>query len=481
VNSTMSPCLEKKILESEGFKVREFRLTTIRRTTEKSLIRKISDFCGDGGKIGVFPTVWETAGEVERAPDFEPIAHENARSFASGGTVAIAATNRTVDAYNSLVRNSIYAGREEQKILDEGVVPGDRMVLSRQCPLMYLRSGDEFTVEEIHPGGTRIIAGLRGAKDVHLLHVTASIEELGGRYVFDTYIVKESLNILTNDHDITKVLWVDYVNRCRKLKIPRNVFMSAVMIKNDRYFNAFRGKFSYVRTCHKAQGGEWDTVIVDATEPMSTDPRWGYTASTRPSQRLVVVTPIRQVIMPASESITDNYDLDKIRLSLTNFEITRIKAIDHGCQILITKIGDSENSGLINLYFRGGNLTSFSQTSVWGEANRMILSDALVILEDLTKPQLKEMNEIPHLVDQLLERMKNSAIENHEAKLEWTFTEEWTVNIKITQGNSWGSTFYSFGAKLKGLTSEKIDGRHKPGGEIDLINLIRMLKETRGL
>jgi len=483
VKSSISPCLDGEILRSEGFLVREFHLSAIRRTKDESRIRKISDFCADGGKIGHFPSVWEREGEVERAPDFEPTAVENAGSFATGETVAIAATNRTVDAYTKLVRSSIHKGLEESEGMANGVLPRDRMVLARQCPLMYLRSGDEFTVEEIHREGDLTITGLRGAKDVHLQHVTASIEEQGSRFVFETYLVKESLTSLTNDHDITKVLWVDYLSRCRKQNLDRSVYLSAAMIKNDRYFNAFRAKFSYVRTCHKAQGGEWKTVIVDATDPMSTESSWGYTASTRPSERLVVITPMWEVSVVNSGSIVDDQALDSIIAQLVEkqFDAKKIKTIDHGYQLRITPIGSDETFGQVNLYFRDGKLTNSTPTGFWDEKSRTVLSAALLSLNTLASNSLKTTVEVPPFVTELLERMKVSAREIYNADFVWNVSEEWTVSIVLSQGNATGSTFYSFGGKLKGLTSEKIDGRHEPSGGVDQIGLIRMLKETRGL
>ena len=32
-------------------------------------------------------------------------------------------------------------------------------------------------------------------------------------------------------------------------------------VKNNEYFNALQVKFSYAITCHKSQGGQWNTVF----------------------------------------------------------------------------------------------------------------------------------------------------------------------------------------------------------------------------
>ena len=53
---------------------------------------------------------------------------------------------------------------------------------------------------------------------------------------------------------------------------------------DDPYYNAIRAKYGYAITCHKAQGGEWDTTFVDFSgrTGFSKDClRWSYTAATR--------------------------------------------------------------------------------------------------------------------------------------------------------------------------------------------------------
>jgi exodeoxyribonuclease-5 len=62
-------------------------------------------------------------------------------------------------------------------------------------------------------------------------------------------------------------------------------------ILKDPYFNALQVKFSYAVTCHKSQGGQWDTVFIDQgylTKEMVNPEylRWLYTAFTRAKNKL---------------------------------------------------------------------------------------------------------------------------------------------------------------------------------------------------
>ena len=64
-------------------------------------------------------------------------------------------------------------------------------------------------------------------------------------------------------------------------------------VKNNKYFNALQVKFSYAITCHKSQGGQWNTVFVEQPYlPNGIDKdylRWFYTAITRAKEKLYLI------------------------------------------------------------------------------------------------------------------------------------------------------------------------------------------------
>ena len=66
-------------------------------------------------------------------------------------------------------------------------------------------------------------------------------------------------------------------------------------IVSDPYFDALQVKYGYAMTCHKAQGGEWNTVIIDfsanAGNRNASFFRWAYTAITRATKKLLVINP----------------------------------------------------------------------------------------------------------------------------------------------------------------------------------------------
>jgi ATP-dependent exoDNAse (exonuclease V) alpha subunit len=64
-------------------------------------------------------------------------------------------------------------------------------------------------------------------------------------------------------------------------------------VKNNEYFNALQVKFSYAITCHKSQGGQWNTVFIEQPYlPNGVDLdyiRWLYTAVTRAKDKLYLI------------------------------------------------------------------------------------------------------------------------------------------------------------------------------------------------
>jgi len=73
----------------------------------------------------------------------------------------------------------------------------------------------------------------------------------------------------------------------------RSKYKKFMKVKNNKYFNALQIKFSYAMTCHKSQGGQWNTVFVEQPYlPNGIDRdylRWLYTAVTRAQEKLYLI------------------------------------------------------------------------------------------------------------------------------------------------------------------------------------------------
>lgn len=122
-------------------------------------------------------------------------------------------------------------------------------------------------------------------------------------YVLENYLHGD--NYLKPEEQ--RALYVDFKNRHPKLKKGTEEFKEAII--NDKYFNCILLKYGYAVTCHKAQGGEWESAFVfwdrgtqanfnfyesEQNRSGKTNPdfyRWAYTAVTRASQKLFCINP----------------------------------------------------------------------------------------------------------------------------------------------------------------------------------------------
>ena len=229
-------------------------------------------------------------GEVEDIP-----AEEIPRQFcrlaptpSSEGPVVICYSNKGAAAYNNEIR-SIYfpAGHDSVQVGDRLIIAGNNYSEPRRDIL----NGEFATV---------VSCSQEVEKQVGLVYVDEGKEkkkcirlELRFRdadLLFDDGIVihKKILDSLLDSAQPN----ITYYEQCalvsnfhlRHSEVRANSPEYVQALMHDPYYNAVRAKYGYAVTCHKAQGGEWDTTFVDFGGRIGLDKdclRWSYTAATR--------------------------------------------------------------------------------------------------------------------------------------------------------------------------------------------------------
>ena len=106
-------------------------------------------------------------------------------------------------------------------------------------------------------------------------------------------IVNPLLNDELRNLSVThlKALFINFCMRHPELDDKKDHAAFIEAYRQDEYVSALRVKYGYAITCHKSQGGEWDTVFVNASgifvNPLGL--RWLYTALTRARKTLYCV------------------------------------------------------------------------------------------------------------------------------------------------------------------------------------------------
>lgn len=148
-------------------------------------------------------------------------------------------------------------------------------------------------------------AGKKYQKNVHFVFRDISLV-LDSGIIIECKILDSLLNSDLRDLTIEEMkgLYINFVmrfqdlqkERARRNEIPYKVGSEEFrqLLRADPYLNAVRVKYGYAITCHKAQGGEWDTTFVDyyGRVGLKDDQlRWSYTATTRAVNRSFVLNP----------------------------------------------------------------------------------------------------------------------------------------------------------------------------------------------
>ena len=195
-------------------------------------------------------------------------------------------SNKRANIFNREIRRRIL-------FLEEEINTGDYMMVVKNnyfwlpeiSTAGFIANGDIIELMRIRK--TEEIYGFRFA-DVTIRFIDYPDEkELDVKILLDT-INSESASLSQADnnrlfHEVMK----DYEDMPSK----RNRLEK---VKTNPYFNALQVKFSYALTCHKTQGGQWDTVFVDQgylSEKMMNVEflRWLYTAVTRATKKLYLI------------------------------------------------------------------------------------------------------------------------------------------------------------------------------------------------
>ncbi len=226
--------------------------------------------------------------EVIRPLDGQELMDAINDSYSSIGnedTVFIVRSNKRANSYNQNIRSRILFQEQELASGDYlMVVKNNYFWVENQSDAGFIANGDIIEVLEIF--SIKELYGFRFAE------VNIRMVDYPGMKPFETVLMLDTLSSETpslpyeDSNRLYNEVMKDYENLSSKYK----KFLS---VKKNVYFNALQVKFSYAITCHKSQGGQWDTVFVEQPYlPNGIDKdylRWLYTAITRAKNKLYLI------------------------------------------------------------------------------------------------------------------------------------------------------------------------------------------------
>lgn len=226
--------------------------------------------------------------DIVRLIDGHEIQEAIDESYSQNGkeeTAIIVRSNKRANLYNLNIRERIL-------FLENDLAPGDFMMvvknnyfwLKPNSEAGFIANGDIIEILEIY--AFKDLYGFKFAEVKVKMVDYPNMKPFETVLLLDT-IKAESPSLSYEDGNrLYQEVMKDYAHEKSKYK-------KFLGVKNNKYFNGLQVKFSYAITCHKSQGGQWNTVFVEQPYlPNGIDKeylRWLYTAVTRAKEKLYLI------------------------------------------------------------------------------------------------------------------------------------------------------------------------------------------------
>ena len=200
-------------------------------------------------------------------------------------TAFIVRSNKRANAYNQQIRTKILDKESELSTGDYlMVVKNNYFWLKENDEAGFIANGDIIEVLEMF--GIKELYGFKFAK------VKIRMVDYPNQKPFETVLLLDTITsespslTYEESNKLYQEVMLDYEEE-------RTQYKKFIKVKENEYFNALQVKFSYAITCHKSQGGQWNTVFIEQPylpEGINKDYiRWLYTAITRAKDKLYLI------------------------------------------------------------------------------------------------------------------------------------------------------------------------------------------------
>lgn len=200
-------------------------------------------------------------------------------------TAIIVRSNKRANLYNKQIRERILNNENELTVGDFlMVVKNNYFWVKPNSDAGFIANGDIIQVVEIHT--IQDLYGFRFAE------VTVQMVDYPKMKPFETVLLLDTIEAEAPSlpYEESNRLYQEVQ---KDFEDERSNYKKFLKIKGNKHFNALQVKFSYAITCHKSQGGQWNTVFVEQPYlPNGIDKdylRWLYTAITRAKNKLYLI------------------------------------------------------------------------------------------------------------------------------------------------------------------------------------------------
>ncbi len=291
VGQENSPALEASVLEGYSLSVSSFGLQQVVRQSSESGILHNATIIREHirqNKTNKKPQ-FELTGykDVKRLSGADLIDTLNTVYDREGmeNCIVITRSNKQASRYNQGIRNQVLQKEERINNSDLLMVVKNNYYWAKDYEkLDFIANGEIVEITRIRRYYTMYDCEFA---DVSLRFLDYEYE-LDARILLDSFAAETPAQMEELNKKLFEKVAEDYAdigNKRDRMKA----------IAENEFYNALQVKFAYAVTCHKAQGGQWNTVFIDQgymppDSPLTADYyHWLYTAITRATQKLYLV------------------------------------------------------------------------------------------------------------------------------------------------------------------------------------------------
>jgi exodeoxyribonuclease-5 len=200
-------------------------------------------------------------------------------------TALIVRSNKRANLYNQQIRSRILFNEHELTAGDFlMIVRNNYFWLKPSSEAGFIANGDIIEVLEVF--SIKALYGFRFAE------VKIRLVDYPKMKPFETVLMLDTIELETPSlpYEDANALYQEVL---KDFENETSGYKKFLGVKKNKYLNALQVKFSYAMTCHKSQGGQWNTVFVEQPYlPNGIDMdylRWLYTAVTRAKEKLFLI------------------------------------------------------------------------------------------------------------------------------------------------------------------------------------------------
>ena len=276
--------------ENYGLKVFSSELTQVVRQRENSGILSLATYLRNLLEIDFVEKLkinLSSYNDITLIEDGDQLINSLQDSYDKFGlqeTAVIVRSNKRSNIYNKNIREKILCNESVISVGDLLMVVKNNYHWLNNNLVGFIANGDIIKIEEIHS-----IKELYGFK---FAEVRVTMIDYPNLNAFETVLILDSIEINSPSLDY-KVMNKLYTEVSKDYIEIKTKYKRHLAIKKNKFFNALQVKFAYCFTCHKSQGGQWQSIFVEMPFlPSGYNKdfiRWFYTAVTRAKNKLHLI------------------------------------------------------------------------------------------------------------------------------------------------------------------------------------------------